>query len=55
VAGGAVAGGAGAGGPVAGGPVAGGANGAHPAADDAGSGPAPVPPTAEGGAGSAGD
>jgi ribonuclease-3 len=63
VAGGAVAGGAVTGGPVAGGavsggPVAGGANGAHPAADDAGSGPAPVPPvppTAEGGAGSAGD
>jgi ribonuclease-3 len=55
VPGGAVAGGAVAGGAVAGGPVAGGANGAHPAADDAGSGPAPVPPTAEGGAGSAGD
>jgi ribonuclease-3 len=55
VPGGAVAGGPVAGGPVSGGPVAGGANGAHPAADDAGSGPAPVPPTAEGGAGSAGD
>jgi ribonuclease-3 len=58
VAGGAVAGGPVPGGPVAGSPVAGGANGAHPAADDAGSGPAPVPPvppTAEGGAGSAGD
>jgi ribonuclease III len=53
-----------AGGPVASGPVGGGAanpghpaNGAHPASDDAGPGPAsvpPVPPTAEGGAEPAG-
>jgi ribonuclease-3 len=52
------------GGPVGGGPVGGGAanpghpaNGAHPASDDAGPGPAsvpPVPPTAEGGAEPAG-
>jgi ribonuclease-3 len=62
--GGPVGGGPVGGGPVGGGPVVGGAanpghpaNGAHPASDDAGPGPAsvpPVPPTAEGGAEPAG-